>query len=154
MDLPLDNFYKHKGMADGHLNKCKECVKKRVNNHRELNIESIRNYDVLRANFPNRKSLNLATIKRRQQEVPGYQKAHSAVARAIKSGTLVRSSVCQVCGANGKTEGHHNDYQETLKVLWLCVRCHRSYHCGKNSKSDRVRTIVDVLLSIKNEVVE
>lgn len=33
---PIDQFYVHKAMKDGHLNKCKNCVKSRVSNKHTL----------------------------------------------------------------------------------------------------------------------
>lgn len=42
---PLSDFYKHPRMADGHLNKCKECTKIDVLTHRGKNLEKIREYD-------------------------------------------------------------------------------------------------------------
>jgi hypothetical protein len=33
---PLSQYYKHKGMSDGHLNKCKSCAKKDVGSNYEI----------------------------------------------------------------------------------------------------------------------
>jgi hypothetical protein len=42
---PLSEFYKHKQMKDGHLNKCITCNKKDAMAHRSENLEKIREYD-------------------------------------------------------------------------------------------------------------
>lgn len=38
---PLDEFYKHPQMADGHLNKCKTCNKKDVKENYQRNIQNV-----------------------------------------------------------------------------------------------------------------
>lgn len=51
------------------------------------------------------------------------------VARAIKSGSLVRQP-CEVCGYP-KAEAHHPDYSKPLVVSWLC----RTHHVEVHSKA-------------------
>lgn len=60
---PLTEFYKQARMADGHLNKCKECTKSDVLQHRAENIERIREYDRKRGMLPHRVAARAEYLK-------------------------------------------------------------------------------------------
>jgi len=123
---PLEDFYKHPMMADGHLNKCKDCTKEDVGKHRKENIERIREYDRERGKLPHRIKLGTEVTRAWRAEDKRRQTAHSAVARAIRSGVLIKTP-CVRCGAV-KVEGHHEDYDKPLEVTWLCTPCHKQRH--------------------------
>lgn len=129
---PITEFYKHSMMADGHLNKCKECAKSDVSKHRNQNIEKIRAYDRQRGKIPERIKTNQEVTKVWRSEDVRRQRAHNAVSRAIKAGALLRSP-CIRCGEK-KSVAHHEDYDKPLEVMWLCQPCHKQRH--KELKSD------------------
>jgi len=52
--------------------------------------------------------------------------AKDRVKRAVKSGKLIRLP-CEICG-DKKSQGHHEDYNKPLDVLWLCAQHHRDRH--------------------------
>jgi len=61
-----------------------------------------------------------------RQQHPERYLAWGAVKRALKSGRLVRPTVCEKCGRDGlRIEASHDDYSKPLDVKWLCVPCHR-----------------------------
>ena len=123
---PLEEFYKHPSMPDGHVNKCKECNKNDVTANRNKNIERIRAYDRERAKNPERIQLNLEVNRAWRAEDKRRQVAHSAVARAIRNGSLVRVP-CVRCGEQ-KSLAHHENYEKPLDVMWLCQPCHKQRH--------------------------
>lgn len=119
--LPLDAFYMHPRMADGHLNKCKECTKSDVDKHRKDNIDRIREYDRKRGS-----RMHPGYLKEYRSANDEKYKAHSLVGSAIKSGKLTKLP-CLICGCE-KTEAHHPDYSHPLDVIWLCPAHHKQAH--------------------------
>lgn len=126
LEKPLSEFYKHKMMADGHLNKCKECTKRDVALHRKDNIEKIREYDRGRAKLPHRVALRTENAADYRKRFPERAKANAAVARALRDGRL-KKLPCFLCGQTD-VEGHHPDYSRPIDVVWLCTKHHRDIH--------------------------
>jgi hypothetical protein len=129
---PIEEFYKHSAMADGHLNKCKACTKNDANKHRAGNIEKVRAYDRERGKNKERMQNTTEVTRAWRAEDKRRAKAHSAVAYAIRKGDLVRMP-CVRCGEQ-KSVGHHEDYDKPLEVTWLCQPCHKQRH--KELKED------------------
>ena len=122
----LDEFYKHSAMADGHLNKCKECNKKDALEHRFKNIEKVREYDKRRAKLPERVKLALRVNQEWRAADKRRSQCHNAVARAIRNNEL-SPMPCVRCGEL-KSLAHHEDYNKPLDVMWLCQPCHKQRH--------------------------
>jgi predicted Zn-ribbon and HTH transcriptional regulator len=59
--------------------------------------------------------------------VADMTRAHQAVAQAIRFGRLIRGT-CSVCGSGEGVEGHHDDYDKPLSVVWLCKKHHEERH--------------------------
>jgi hypothetical protein len=123
---PLEDFYKHPAMLDGHVNKCKVCNKKDVGDHREKNLEKIRAYDRERGKNADRIASTVAVVKAWRAEDGRRTKAQRAVAYAIRTAKLVRQP-CVRCG-NPKSHAHHESYDYPLEVMWLCPPCHKQRH--------------------------
>ena len=124
---PLDAFYKHSAMADGHLNKCKECTKKDVLQHRLDNLERIRSYDRMRGAMQHRIAARVETTAEYRAAFPKRAKANALVNHATRTGKL-KKQPCWVCGE--KALAHHPDYDRPLDVVWLCQPHHKAAHAA------------------------
>ncbi len=123
---PIEEFYEHPKMADGHLGKCKECTKKDARVVRLRRLDYYREYDKRRAKLPERAkaqaAITAAWLKQDKRRVA----AQNAVTRAVRAGRLIRQP-CERCGSQ-KSLAHHEDYDRKLDVMWLCQPCHKVRH--------------------------
>lgn len=133
-------------MADGHLNKCKECTKKDVTENREKNYEHYLQFDKTRSKTEKRKRLRREVGKEYRGKHPERISACLKVRRARKKGLITPPESCPRCGYKGKLVGHHHDYSKPLEVEWMCQRCHKKLH-AEIKKSGRFYVARD---NIKN----
>lgn len=113
--LPLDDFYKHSGMGDGHLNKCEECTKKDVKRHYE------------------RKSADESWVEK--ERIRGREKfKRLGYAGRFKNTRLISpdASISEKLrrrgyDTNGK-EAHHWNYNRIHSVFLLSRKAHRRLH--------------------------
>lgn len=54
--------------------------------------------------------------------------ARQALAEAIRKKEIEKPAHCESCGKKGNIQGHHRDYGQPLKVIWLCKKCHTIAH--------------------------
>lgn len=122
---PIDSYYRHPQMLDGHLNKCIECTRKDVREHREKNLDRFREYDRERyRRFDYRKEQVNSLAEKRPRQVS----AARTLGNAVKSGRVQKAEACWHCGATEQIEGHHVHYDLPLDVVWLCRSCHCKAH--------------------------
>lgn len=139
----MSEFYAHPRMADGHLNKCKECAKADSRNADPVKRAA---YERERYKRPERKKAVRESIVRARKRDPErfarYARdararnpekyaARSAVGNALRDGRLKKGR-CEVCGSE-KVQAHHDDYSKPLEVRWLCIQHHNEHHARVGS---------------------
>jgi hypothetical protein len=135
----LSEFYRHKAMGDGHLNKCKECTKKDSDDNFKRKmldpVWQVKERERQRLKEAKRRDSGLTKkYKRVSISSEARKEKYGEYLNAIKYGKLTPMP-CEVCGKQ-KTQGHHEDYSKPLDVVWLCVRHHQDRHIHlRNAKT-------------------
>jgi len=141
---PLDDFYKHPRMKDGHVNKCKECNKRDVQQVRNGNVEYYREYDRARSDDPKRVQARKDYAERMKNDPIAKEKkklytkkyqdkhaikraAHLILGYEVKKGNITLTP-CKKCFNTDDLNAHHEDYTKPLDIVWLCKTCHGKRH--------------------------
>jgi hypothetical protein len=140
IEKELGFFYLHAGMADGHLNKCKDCTKNDVKKYQKANVESVREYEKKRSLEPHRVAARYEysqTIRGRNVgnkakqtwilRNPRKRAAQILFRNRQRYDVSLHSRPCLRCGEE-KTHGHHENYDKPLEVVWLCPAHHKQRH--------------------------
>lgn len=83
---------------------------------------------------------------------PGKYLSRKILAWGVRCGALKRAHACQKCGSTDWiNEGHHEDYSKPLRVVWLCIPCHRHYRGNSNDvPSERINQMEEFWEVVRN----
>lgn len=132
-------FYRHPKMADGLCGKCKDCTRRDNTLNRRAKLDYYQAYDRERGNLSHR--------AKSRKEYATTENGRKALRRAAASWAvrnprkraaqvLFRNwmrfhpeawSPCVICGSD-KSQGHHENYDKPLEVVWLCAAHHAERH--------------------------
>lgn len=76
------------------------------------------------------------------------QRASRLLTLALEKGILKAPDRCEECGAVGRVEGHHDDYNDPLAVRWLCHRHHHEWH-----KTNKAKPMIDLRLPLSRSAI-
>lgn len=123
---PPTKFYKDKTGTNGLSDKCKNCAaiyyREKRKRHRESYKEKDRRY------YQRHKKEILLKRQEWYRKNKHKRNAHEAVQKALYEGTIKRIDICEGCMSEPSVHAHHEDYNEPLKVIWLCRSCHMLKH--------------------------
>jgi hypothetical protein len=138
----ISEFYKDRSKKDGVCHSCKDCQKAKIVkwNHKnpdkkylhykrwyDKNTGALKEYREGRKEIHNRNTVRW--IKNNKNKV----RTHIDVRNALRNG-LIAKLPCSVCGSVN-VQGHHEDYDKSLEVIWLCLQHHKDIHREERSLS-------------------
>ena len=64
-------------------------------------------------------------IRKWERRNPEKVYARRKINRAVRRLDIIKPNHCQICKMRKeRIEGHHEDYDKPLKVIWCCKPCH------------------------------
>lgn len=137
----LDEYYAHKEMADGHLNKCKDCTKRDVKVGTvprvclECDKEFMAHASEIKRRGGGANTCSRGCYYKRLRKLLATKFEHKTSYSTIHNWVYKqggKASKCEMCKVKGKKYYHWSnksgEYKQSMDDWWqLCAKCHHAY---------------------------
>jgi len=117
-------FWKDEMCSGGYYEYCKLCHNQNERERRSRNRTKQRDYE--RSYYASNPEPAKERAIRNRANNPEKAAANDSLNYAIRAGKISRQP-CVICGSSN-SQGHHENYDKPLEVVWLCAECHRKLH--------------------------